>query len=227
MKKSLIVVPARSGSKGIPKKNINLLKGKPLILYTFETAKQIPNSSLCITTDDKYVKNIAKNYTDIIIDRSDILSSDTASMDDVLIDTIQQIRKRSNEYYDNIILLQPTSPLRKIEDVLEALNLYQNNMENLILSVSMAKENPYYTQLEEINGEICNVKNHNYKTRQECPNIYNINGSIYIFNIDKFLEIKSLNKFKKRIFLTQPENSIDIDEPFDLKLAEFLISHYK
>lgn len=227
MEKSLIVVPARSGSKGIPKKNTKLLNGKPLISYTLEIGKQIPNSSLCVTTNDEEVKEIAKNYTDIIINRSSNLSSDTTPMEEVLLDTIQRVGKSSKEKYDNLILLQPTSPLRRVNDVTEALNLYKQNVQDLILSVTLAKENPYYTQLEEINGDYINVKNHVYKTRQECPNVYNINGSIYIFNIQKFLEIQNLKKFRKRIFLMETQFSIDIDEPFDFKLAELLMINHE
>lgn len=227
MKKSLIIVPARYGSKGIPRKNIKQLNGKPLIMYTLEIALQIPDSLICVTTNDKEVQKIAQHYADIIINRSEELSNDSASMDDVILDAIDRVSKESTENLDNVILLQPTSPLRKKYNVLEALKLYFANPDKLTVSVTLSKENPYYTQIEEIDGEYYPVKSHEYKTRQDCPPVYNINGSIYIFNIEKFLEVREIQKLKKTIYLMDSQNSIDIDDPIDFIIAERLLEQSK
>src|SRR5690554_892422 len=125
--KILYVIPARGGSKGIPHKNIKPLNGKPLIYYTIDVARQLTtDENICVTTDDdKFIKVVEDYGLKVPFKRPEQLATDTATTNDVLLHALSFYENRG-ECYDIIILLQPTSPLRKSYQVKEALNLYND-----------------------------------------------------------------------------------------------------
>tara|TARA_B100001029_G_scaffold117481_1_gene97361 strand:- start:13322 stop:14008 length:687 start_codon:yes stop_codon:yes gene_type:complete len=222
--KTLIVIPARNGSKGLPNKNKKKLLGKSLIEYSIEFALKIVNTNdvICVTTNDNEIINLSKTYKSIIfLRRSQLLSDDKASMEDVLIDVINRINKN----FDFITLLQPTSPIRDINDYYKMTNLFSNEID-LVVSVKESKANPYFTLFEENDdGFLIKSKEGNYTRRQDCPKTFCYNGSIYLIKIESLVKygLHGIKKIKK--FLMPLERSIDIDSIYDWKMAELIINN--
>lgn len=220
----LYLIPARSGSKGLPGKNTKILGDKPLISYSIDFALQNlkKGDELCISTDDENVIDIAiKKGINIPFKRPLELATDTSTTYDVLIHALNHYVKLGKRF-DALLLLQPTSPFRTENDLKSMLSLYDNNLD-MVVSVKIAKENPYFTLFEENNGYIVKSKNKNFDRRQDCPEIYAFNGSIYLININSLMNSK-INEFTKiRKFVMPEERSIDIDSPADWALAEFYL----
>ena len=220
----LYLIPARSGSKGLPGKNTKILGDKPLISYSIDFALQnLKNGDeLCISTDDENVIDIAiKKGINIPFKRPLELATDTSTTYDVLIHALNHYVKLGKRF-DALLLLQPTSPFRTENDLKLMLSLYDNNLD-MVVSVKIAKENPYFTLFEDNNGYIVKSKNKNFDRRQDCPEIYAFNGSIYLININSLMNSK-INEFTKiRKFVMPEERSIDIDSLADWALAEFYL----
>jgi len=218
----LYLIPARKGSKGLPGKNTKMLVEKPLIQYSIEfaLANMNPLDELCISTNDPDVINIANSIgVEIPFLRPDILSNDTATSNEVIMHAITFYESK-NQNFDAVLLLQPTSPIRIQDDFIQLVNEYDENTD-MVVSVKIAKENPYFTLFEEDNGFLQKSKLGNFSRRQDCPNVYALNGSMYLINIEalKRCRISEFNKIKKIVM--PEERSVDIDNSADWALAEF------
>lgn len=231
MSSTLFLIPARAGSKGLPKKNIKQLAAKPLIGYTIEFAIQnsLKEDLICISTNDIEVVEIAKNNYNLEVPfiRSEELSNDTASTFDVIIDALN-FYKQNGYYFEKIMLLQPTSPYRTQDDFQKINNIYRKTGADMVVSVKKSKESPYFTLFQEDNRGCLKkiITNSNYLTRQECPPVYVYNGSMYLVNTEKFLEIKSFN-FENIVKFEMPDSrSIDIDTHLDWIAAEYYQNKY-
>lgn len=223
--KKLFLIPARGGSKGLPGKNILPLAGKPMIIYSIDAILPLlePDDEICVSTDDqKIVDVVEKHGIKVPFLRPKILSNDTA--------TSQQVIEHAIEWYSNqgiffdvLVLLQPTSPLRTTNHVQEALNKWSKDID-MIVSVKETDSNPYYALFEEDkNSFLQKSKEGKYTRRQDCPKVYEFNGAIYIISI-KSLENKSLNEFNKvKKYLMSKKSSVDIDDLIDFKLADLII----
>jgi N-acylneuraminate cytidylyltransferase len=222
--KPLVVIPARGGSKGVPRKNIKLLGGKPLIQYTIEVAREIFDDNLiCVSTDDLEILSVVEGLgLNVPFLRPKFLGEDSASTNDVLIHAIDYYEK-SGYTPDTVILLQPTSPFRKVEHLKDALEEFDNDCEMLV-SVKESKSNPYYTLVEENQaGWLVKSKEGNFTRRQDCPKVYEINGAIYIINSDllKKKGIGNLTHLKK--YVMDEISSLDIDDEIDWAIAKSLL----
>jgi N-acylneuraminate cytidylyltransferase len=222
--KVLYVIPARGGSKGIPHKNIKLLAGKPLIYYSIDVARALTSDeNICVSTDDDEIIEVVEKYgLKVPFVRPEKYATDTATTNDVLIHAIDFYKSRGKKY-DVIVLLQPTSPLRKVEQVKEALSLYHINDLDMVVSV---KESHAATVL-------CNENNEGYLEltinpsgirRQDIANFYEYNGAIYIINVSKLMELSLSGLIRKKKYVMNENSSIDIDNEFDWLLAETLMS---
>lgn len=223
--KILAVIPARGGSKGVPGKNIKILNGKPLIQYTIEAAKEaFVSEPICISTDDIKIKKVVESLgTEVPFLRPDELATDTSGTYEVLLHAVN--------YYESIgyspdvvVLLQATSPFRSSTHIKEALDLYDESCE-MVVSVKETKANPYYVLREEgENGYLVPSKVGKFIRRQDCPEVYELNGAIYIINAAALKE-KSLSEFKKvKKYIMSDLNSHDIDTSLDWEFAEFLMN---
>jgi len=217
-KKILAIIPARGGSKRLPNKNILPLHQKPLISWTIEEAKKSKYiSKIIISTDDERVKQIAEDYSIEYISRSKILSSDEATTVDVVVDVIN----KQVETYDYILLLQPTSPLRNVQDINNACELL--NIKNASSIISMCEVDHPVQWNTTINEKQCIdnfIININTKRSQELETHYRLNGAIYLIKTDEFLSQKSFfSNEKNYAYIMTKENSIDIDDKFDFQLA--------
>jgi N-acylneuraminate cytidylyltransferase len=225
--KLLCLIPARRDSKGIPGKNWKPLNGKPLINYSIESALSIPNiDTLCISTNSDEIIDIIQNNFDLKahFKRPESLSTDYSSSREVILHAVEYFEK-NNEFFDAILLLQPTSPLRKTIDIQNCISLFQENECEMVVSVCESPYNPYYNIYFENNdsGYIQKSIQGSYTRRQDCPPAYLINGSIYVISVNaiKENEIHSMTKLLK--YVMPWEFNIDLDKPEDWIEMENLI----
>jgi CMP-N,N'-diacetyllegionaminic acid synthase len=223
--KILVVIPARGGSKGIPRKNCKILEGKPLIHYSIEAAQKLfSNKQILVSTDDEEIK-ICAEQTGISVPflRPAELATDLSGSYEVLLHALEFEEARGNNY-DVLVLLQPTSPFRNETHILEALQLYTEELD-MIVSVKEAKSNPYYGLVEENEaGYLEKSKPGNFTRRQDAPKVWEYNGAIYIINVNS-LKKNTLGEFKKvKKYIMDDVSSHDLDTQFDWMIAELLIS---
>lgn len=220
--RTLYLIPARGGSKGLPGKNIKLLNGKALIAYSIEFALEHMQAEdeICVSTDDESVMKIADQLgVKIQFKRPFNLSSDTAKTEDVIIHALNWYKEKDIEF-ETIMLLQPTSPFRTNEDFIDVKNAYNSNCD-MVVTVKESKENPYFTLFEENEEHLLfKCKGGDFSRRQDCPKVYAFNGSIYFINVASILS-RRINKFTRIKKVLMPEKrSIDIDTIADWILAE-------
>ncbi len=220
----LAIIPARGGSKGIPKKNIVLVNNKPLIQYTIDEALSSKYlDDIIVSTDDMEIAEISKNLgAQVPFLRPDFLADDYSKTIDSLIYTIQQLEK-FGKYYNYIVTLQPTQPLRKNWHIDEAIKkLIETNYDSLV-SVSRVKEHPILMRKIKKDGTLENILNINSTVRrQDFFEYYRVNGAIYINKInDKFNTNTSLND-NQLAYIMDNKFDIDIDEKMDLELFKLI-----
>jgi N-acylneuraminate cytidylyltransferase len=218
----LAIITARGGSKGIPQKNIKLLNRKPLINYTIEVARSIfPDKDICVTTDnDEIIETVEKSGLNVPFKRPPELATDTATSNDVLLHALDFYEK-CGLCYDAIVLLQPTSPLRTVAQVKEAVSLYRNDID-MVVSVRES-HTPFVLCNENDDGYLDFVFNKSVTQRQDMPKYYEYNGAIYVINTQS-LKNKGMANFDKKVkYVMPPESSVDIDNSFDWNFVEYLI----
>ena len=213
-KKFLAIIPARGGSKRLPRKNVLDLCGKPLIAYTIEAAlKSKYIDKVIVSSDDEEILNISSNFGADIIKRPIDLANDTATTFDTIKHTIDNFEK-----YDYIVLLQPTSPLRNEKHIDEAIQLLEEKNADSIISVCEMDHSPLWSNTLPKDGNMSNFLKDEIlnKRSQDLEKYYRLNGAIYICKTSKLLEEKSFI-LKKKIFayIMDRKNSIDIDEKVD------------
>jgi N-acylneuraminate cytidylyltransferase len=222
---SLIIIPARGGSKRIPRKNIKPLNGKPLIEYTIDVARKLaPDYNICVSTDDMEIAETVEQYgLKIPFIRPQCLSTDNAGTYEVLLHALN-FYEQQGIFYTNVILLQTTSPFRNVEHVKEALGLYRNDID-MVVSVKTSSANPYYNCFEETSEGFLYLSKGDGKTinRQNAPKVWMYNGAIYIINPDS-LKKQPLSSFQRKIKYEMDEyHSLDLDTLFDWDMAEFML----
>lgn len=222
-KKVLAIIPARSGSKGIPKKNIIDLAGKPLLAWTIEAShgsKYITKT--IVSSDCDEILEVAKNYNSNILKRPDELATDISSSEVVVKHAISSMEEK----FDYIVLLQPTSPLRDTTDIDSAFeNLFSSNATALI-SVCEYDNKILKAFKENESGYIVGISNNKYPfmRRQDLPKTYMSNGAIYITKVDEFLKNNSFFTDKTISYVMNETKSFDIDTREDLKKVEKYIN---
>lgn len=218
----LAIIPARGGSKRLPRKNVLDLAGKPLISWSIEAGlKSKYIDTVVVSSDDDEILNISTKFGANIIKRPVELANDTATTFDAIKHTIENI-----ENYDYIVLLQPTSPLRTEKHINEAIELLQTKNADAIVSVCEMDHSPLWSNTLEkslsmegfLRDEVLNTRS------QDLEKYYRLNGAIYICKTEKLLEEKSFF-LKDNIFAYKMDrkSSIDIDEEIDFQIAQHLM----
>lgn len=229
MKKRLAIIPARGGSKGIPKKNIYPVAGHPLIFYTIEAAKEAREAGavdrVIVSTDSEEIAAIARKCgAEVPFIRPKELSSDKSKSADLMIHAVNYYRERG-EYYDDIVLLQPTSPLRKGEDIIAAVALYDRKQGTSLVSCyreeSVSEYNAY--RLREDMGLPLHPDHNKGKRRQDLPELYVRNGAIFITDTAYLLKAELVIGDEPVIYVMPAERSMNIDTRYDMKLTEWLM----
>lgn len=226
--KSVMVIPARGGSKRVVRKNSRLLAGKPLICWSIEAALATGlDAKIIITSDDDEILAIAKGYESqgvITHKRSEELASDTASTTHVIIDVVQALHESGYEA-EIIVILQPTSPLRKAEDILAALNVFtKSENKDTVVSVS-EMEHPsawigFITQDSYFSGiESLNKRSQDYKKE------YRLNGAVYVVDAGRLMSTGSLFTERLLASVMPRSRSFDIDEELDFRICEFMANY--
>ena len=227
----LALIPARSGSKGIPRKNICPLAGKPLIAWTIESARQ----SECVdrvveSTDDSQIAEIAVQWgaESPFLRPEDIAKDDTPGIAPV-IHAIKWLEEHQNYRPDYVALLQPTSPLRESQDINAAYELALRHGADAVVSVTAAEKHPYWMKTLDQQGRLENFlpTEKKYQCRQDLPDVYGLNGAIYIGRREILLAEENLFPTNTYGYVMPPERSVDIDSGWDLQLAELIIQNQR
>ncbi|MEK4023911.1 acylneuraminate cytidylyltransferase family protein [Sporosarcina sp. FSL W7-1283] len=213
----LAVIPARGGSKGIPRKNLYEIQGKPLIAYAIEAAKESSYiDRIIVSTDDNEIAQVSIKYgAEIPFMRPSELATDEAKTLDSLLCVLDNLE----EHYDYIITLQPTQPLRTAEHIDQSIErLFENSYSDLV-SLSPVNEHPLLIRSIDENGKLLSLLNVKSTVRRQDFNpYYYVNGAIYINDISLLNQYTSLNDNQGYYIIDEP--LVDIDNIEDVNLVE-------
>ena len=221
--KIIAIIPARSGSKGIPRKNIRLLAGKPLIGYSIEATLTSKIDIVIVSTEDEEIAEISRKYGAEVIDRPEELARNETPTIDVIFHVLE-ILKMKNYKPDIVVLVQPTSPLRNAEDIGNAINLFLDSDCESVVSVCEVEHPPYWSF--RIDGGFLKSlfdKRYLRMRRQDLEKVYIPNGAIYVSAPQTLYEYKSFYCNHIIPYIMPIERSVDIDNEVDFILAELLL----
>lgn len=217
-----VIIPLREGSKGLPNKNITELDGEPLYLYAVDLALEANASRIIVTTNiDKVFQSKLDKQIEIL-SRPEKLCCDNSTMSQVLLHAIKKLEVRGV-----VVLLQPTSPLRSLQDLRASLDLFERSGSDLVLTVTAADSSVLKWGELSDNGffrPLSSVK-HVFSNRQSLPPVYKPNGAVYVFNAEWLLKNKALNNAKTISGVKMPKiRSYDIDTLEDFALCQEILT---
>lgn len=220
---TLFIIPARGGSKGLPRKNILPLGGKALICHSIDAARGLSDDChICVSTDDAEIGKVVRDYgLKLPFVRPAELASDTADSREVLLHAWDFYQRQAGRSYSRICLLQPTSPLRTARHIEEALQLWQDDLD-MVVSVRESKANPYFNLFEEEGGYLKKSKSGNYLRRQDAPPVWEYNGAIYIIRPAALQSLPIAQFGKVRKYVMSEADSVDLDTELDYRLLQQL-----
>ena len=220
--KTLYVIPARGGSKGIPHKNIRPLAGKPLIGYSVDVARQLADDAdICVTTDDPAIAAVVEAMgLKVPFLRPAELATDKSGTYEVLLHALDFYEQRGI-HYDCLVLLQPTSPLRTADDVRRAMALYSDDID-MVVTVKEAASNPYYNCYEtDADGYLTISKGDgSFTRRQDAPKVWEYNGAVYVINTASLCRCPLGQFRRRRMSEMDAARSVDLDTELDWLVAE-------
>lgn len=225
--KHIAIITARSGSKGIKDKNIKLMNGKPLLTYSIEAAKKSGIfDEIMVSTDSQTYADIAIEYgANVPFLRSAKNSSDNAGSWDTVLEVVRNY-KELGRFFDTVCLLQPTSPLRTGNDIIEAYRTFRENDVNALTSVCEVDHPPMWTMKLAENRMLTEFKKHSDDApRQSLDKYYRLNGAIYIRQIEYGADEIVLKDDQEIAFVMDKRRSVDIDDEFDFEIGEYLIKN--
>jgi len=222
----LAIIPARKGSKGILNKNMQLIGKKPMIQHTMDaalTAKKLNN--IILSTDDKNIIELAKsNGIQVPFIRPTKLSLDHTKISEVVVHALEWYKVENKVFPKNILLLQPTSPFRTSDDIDQAIQMFDKTLKKTLVSATEFSQHPGDCLIKDNNNQYHRLKlNSSYENnsgRQAYPEVLYIDGSIYLSETLEFLKTHQLIGNNPEIMITAQSHAIDIDTPFDLKIAK-------
>jgi N-acylneuraminate cytidylyltransferase len=219
--KVLAIIPARGGSKGIPKKNLIPFLGKPLLLWSIEAALNSDFiTDVVVSSDNDAILDLAaKNKGVIAINRPKEFATDASRVEPVIKHVLEEMNEKK---YDLLILLQPTSPLRASEDIDNAFRQFLDTKASSLISVCAMEHHPYKAFKVNEEGYLKGIINDDFpfSPRQALPKVFRANGAIYIINTEDFIKTGSLLTDKSMYFEMPKEKSVDIDTIEDVRNIE-------
>ncbi len=224
MESCLVLIPARGGSKGIPKKNISLLGGKPLIEFTIKSAISAELSGrICLSTDDEEIRKVGLSFQiEAPFLRPKHLAEDKSPTIPVIFHALNWYRESENFEPDYVVLLQPTCPFRTTKNIKEAYDEVLKNKPDSLISINEVTTHPCeYIVKQKVGFEYVMPPPDN-KGRQNFPDVFFINGAIYIVKVTYLRETGKLFDENAGLYPMKKFESIDIDEPEDLMFANWL-----
>ena len=219
------IIPARGGSKGIPGKNIKALAGKPLICWSIEQAlgSKLINRGVYVSSDSQDILAVSEQAGAVAIKRPDELSSDSASSESALVHAIDTIRAQGD--VDLIVFLQCTSPIRKRDDIDNAIRKLQQEQADSLLSVLMIKDYFVWQNSEDsdLGASSVNFDYQNRKRRQDLPTQYLENGSIYVFKPEVLEQYNNRLGGKIALYPMEKYCSQQIDDDAEFMLCDAIL----
>lgn len=224
--RNIAIITARSGSKGLPDKNIKLLNGKPLMWYTINAARKshVFNEIMVSTDSEEYAQIARECGANVPFLRSADTSAGTASSWDAVKEVLEQY-ERMGQSFDTVTMLQPTSPLRTYAHIQEGYDMLNRKKANAIIAVVEEEHSPLWSNTLPIDGSMYGfirpeVLN---RPRQELKPYYRINGALYIVKKNVLENIADLYNNGCYAYIMEREDSVDIDTELDFRLAELLL----
>lgn len=224
----LAIIPARSGSKGVPKKNIKELAGAPLISYTIKAAKKSEFiTRVIVSTDSEEIADVATKYgAEVPFLRPAELATDDAKAIDVYLYTIERLNLENDEQINEFLVLLPTSPLRNYMDIDQAIKIFKKKNADSVISVTETEYPPQWIKRISEKGILEDyIQGLNNLNRQEYEKTYIPNGAIYIFKYNVLKKEYNYYTDKTYPYIMPNIRSIDIDTPLDFMIAEYLIKN--
>jgi CMP-N-acetylneuraminic acid synthetase len=217
---TLAIIPARGGSKGVKKKNIRELNGRPLISYTIDAAKTSDAvDRVIISTDNEEIGNVARAAGgEVPFIRPADLARDDTPTEPVVTHVLTEV----DEAFDQFVLLQPTSPLRTATHVTESVKKYRDSEADSLLSVYQSKN--YRWQYADDGATQINFSGDRSRRQEKQPEFVE-NGAIYITDVETYLQTENFMCGKTELYEMSERSSVDIDTPFDLWLAEQIMQY--
>jgi len=224
----IAIIPARGGSKGVPGKNIKELDGKPLIAYTIEAALGAKGvDRVIVTTDDEAIADVARKYgAEVPFMRPAELASDTAAAPDVYVHAVEFMSKEMGQPIEKFMVLLPTVPLRTSQHIDEAIELFNKEKADTLLSMTEADTPATWYHYRDENGRVHNAgfgAGDVMKNRQTNEAYIIPNGAIYILDYKLVKEKRTYYCDNTIAYVMKSEDSVDIDYPIDFEIAEFFM----
>lgn len=220
--KYLIVVPARGGSKGIPKKNIYPLVGKPLLSYTLEVIQRagLADTDVAVSTDSEEIAEVARSFSGVeVVHRPAEIAGDRASTEAALLHALDMMQERYGVKYDAVLTLQPTSPLRQPETLKQFIKTYEEQKDRYDAILSLHEDRSDFW-VKKGDGVFDRRDPAAPRRRQEREPLYVENSAYYITSVAALRETHSVLGNRVNGFVISDREGIDINEPVDLVIAE-------
>ncbi len=225
MSKICGIIPARGGSKRLPRKNLLPLAGVPLVGHSILAAQSCPGITECIvSTEDAEIKRVSLAYGARVIDRPAHLATDEAQTHGVVAHVLAEL-KAEGELPDYVVLLQPTSPLRQAAHIQACLEAFFASTAACAISVTKEEHHPYKDFI--VQGGLLQqfFEGQNPElARQKLPEVYRQNGAIYLLSSELFLSNMVFFNPPALAFIMDPADSIDVDTEIDFLLAELIMA---
>ena len=223
----LAVVPARGGSKGVPRKNLQELGGRPLIAWTIEAATcSRAVGRVVVTTDDEEIASESREYgAEVPFLRPAALAEDTTPSMDVIVHALDWLAENEGYAPASVVCLQPTSPFRPASDVDAAFDLFKTKRADAVVSVSEAEQHPAWMKTLDAEGRLADLVESRERAdrRQDLARVYALNGAIYLARRELLLAERTWYAGRTYGYVMPRERSLDIDTPWDLHLARLIV----
>jgi len=223
------IISARGGSKGIPRKNVLPVAGKPLIAWTIEAALGSAKlSRLLVSTDDAEIAHVSREHgAQVPFLRPSELARDESPVIDAVEHALRWVERTEGQLPEYVLLLQPTSPLRTTADIDAAIDLAEVRRADAVLSVCEASPHPYLARRVTANGSLEDFIDLPSKPgrRQDYPPAYVLNGAIYVNRVEALLASRNFQPPGAIAYVMPVERSCDIDAPIDLQIAESILKN--
>ena len=231
----ICTICARGGSEGVKGKNIRLLLGKPLIVYSIKQAQQSGIfDAVAVSSDSEEIISVAKNTgVEYVIRRPAELAQNTSPKLPVIIHCVEEVERTANQYYDVVVDLDATSPLREVQDIVNVVSILEEKRVTNVITGMPARRSPYFN-LVEVNKkgavQLSKPLPVAVSRRQDSPKCYDMNASIYAWMRDGLLKNRALFNSDTLLYIMPVERSIDIDSELDFDFVEYIMtkrSHFK
>lgn len=230
----LFTVCARAGSKGIKNKNIREFLGKPLVLYTlsaidlYMTKHPEVSADIVVNTDSEELIRIVENNQlrpVYIVRREEYLGGDKVAKIDVIFDALQKISEHSMKKYDMVVDLDVTAPLRCVKDIENLILKKAETNCDVAFSVTDSRRNPYFNMVRKTEKGYCRVLESNFVTRQEAPKIYDMNASMYAYDVEYLKTGKGVLDGYCEVIQMYDTGILDLDQENDFELMEVIAGY--